>query len=92
MSVPAGSVYEEEWKMSARRRITADMTVNQALEVDRALVKVFTKHRIDACCGGAERIGAAAAAQGLDVEKVLIELNEAVSDAVREGAAAHDVH
>lgn len=46
-------------------------------------VSVFTRHRIDFCCGGQRPLSAAIAEQGLDGEAVLAELDQAYAETER---------
>ncbi len=44
-------------------------------------VEVFTRHKIDFCCGGQRPLSAAIADQGLEAETILTELDRAYSEA-----------
>jgi regulator of cell morphogenesis and NO signaling len=66
---------------TATSEIRAETTVNEAIRVRPASVRVFNDHGIDACCGGAMPIEAAAARDGVDVQLLLRELNRAGADA-----------
>ena len=55
--------------------ITENMTINEAIKLHSGTMKVFNKHKVDSCCGGAQSIAAAAAVAGADVRQLLEELN-----------------
>lgn len=55
--------------------ITENMTINEAIKLHPGTMKVFNKHKVDSCCGGAQSIAAAAAVAGADVRQLLEELN-----------------
>jgi regulator of cell morphogenesis and NO signaling len=65
---------------TAAFEIRAETTVNEAIRVRPATVRVFNDHGIDACCGGAMPIEVAAARDGLDLQLLLRELNRAGAD------------
>lgn len=62
-------------------RIEPDWTVNDTLRIFPATVAVFNRFGIDACCGGASSIAAAAQRDGAD----LAELVEALRAAAEQG-------
>ncbi|MBI5637659.1 MAG: DUF542 domain-containing protein [Nitrospinae bacterium] len=55
--------------------ITENMTINEVIKLHPGTMKVFNKHKVDSCCGGAQSIAAAAAVAGADVRQLLVELN-----------------
>lgn len=65
--------------------ISPSMTVNDVVSRYRSTLRVFARHRIDACCGGNATIAEAAADKGLNVDDLLAELRE---QAGRDGTAA----
>ena len=60
--------------------IDPNMTIRDAIARFPATRVVFTRHRLDACCGGAHSIAAAALAKGLDPDKLLAEVREAAKE------------
>lgn len=66
--------------MSHHEKITSEMTIAEALRVNAQAAKVFMSHGMH-CLGCAaatgESIAQAAAVHGVDLEKLLKELNEA---------------
>ncbi len=61
-------------------KITKDMLVDEALKLDRNTLKVFTKYGIDACCGSLNTIEAECGKRGVDIDRILVELNEIVQE------------
>ncbi len=59
--------------------IGKDTTVNEVLRINRRTLRVFNKYGIDACCGGAETLEAAAKKRKLEPEKLMKELNEVIA-------------
>ncbi len=54
--------------------LSADLTLNEiAAMVPRAL-EVFNQYGLDSCCGGAKPLGLVCEKHGLDLQKVLGEL------------------
>ncbi|MBI3581743.1 MAG: DUF542 domain-containing protein [Nitrospinae bacterium] len=56
--------------------INEKMTMNDAIKISPAAVKIFGKYNMDSCCGGFQEIGAAAKAGGVDLDKLMKELRE----------------
>lgn len=52
------------------------MTVNDAIKLYPATIGVFSKFRIDSCCGGAVSIEEAAKRDKADLKELLKKLNE----------------
>ena len=65
LSAPAGLRVEPEW------------TVNETLRIFPATVAVFNDFGIDACCGGAATIAAAAQRDGADLVRLVEALRRA---------------
>ncbi len=55
--------------------ITENMTINQVIKLHPETMKVFNKHKVDSCCGGAQTLTAAAAVAGADLRQLVVELN-----------------
>ncbi len=55
--------------------ITENMTINEVIKLHPGTMKVFSKHKVDSCCGGAQSIATASAVAGADVRQVVEELN-----------------
>lgn len=53
------------------------MTVNDAIKLYPSTIGVFSKFRIDSCCGGAVAIEEAAKRDKADLNELLKKLNEA---------------
>ncbi len=60
----------------AHSGITADRTPIELVEAYPALQAVLDAHGIDQCCGGAKPLSTIAAAHGLDLPRLLAELQE----------------
>jgi len=71
-------------KVNAFRRtpgpITKDMPVKDVLSHYPGAQTILNRYRMDACCGGAHSIEMTAKAQGLDPEKIVKALNEALQE------------
>ena len=80
MSARAGSSGDAVLSTLAGR-IDPDWTVNDTLRIFPATVAVFDRFGIDACCGGAASIAAAARRDGAD----LVALIEALRLAAEQG-------
>lgn len=57
--------------------ITENMTINDIIKKHPETMKVFNRHNVDSCCGGAQSVKAAAALGGVDLNRILAELNAA---------------
>lgn len=57
-------------------QITKDVIVNDCIKLYPKTIGVFTKFRIDSCCGGAVSIEQAARRDGADLEGLLKALRE----------------
>lgn len=62
------------------RTIKPSMTINDVVNKYPETMKVFNDYGFDTCCGGAEFISTAAASLGINVPKLIKELND-VTDA-----------
>ena len=60
--------------------INEKMTMNNVIKLNPAAVKVFGKYNMDSCCGGFQKIDAAAKTGGIDLEKLMKELRAAVKE------------
>ncbi|MBI5559802.1 MAG: DUF542 domain-containing protein [Deltaproteobacteria bacterium] len=58
-------------------KITKSMTVNDCIKRYPRTIGVFTRYRIDSCCGGAVSVEEAAKRDGAPLEGLLKALNEA---------------
>lgn len=58
--------------------ITEDMTINDVVQKWPETMKVFNKHNVDSCCGGAQSIATTAAVSNADIKKLMEDLNAAV--------------
>ncbi len=61
----------------AEEKVTKDIIVNDCIKLYPGTIGVFTRFKIDSCCGGAVSIEEAATRDGADIEALLKELNEA---------------
>jgi regulator of cell morphogenesis and NO signaling len=59
--------------------ISPAMDVNEAIRRFPATIAIFNHFGIDACCGGAALVAAAAERDGADPDALLLALNEAAS-------------
>lgn len=57
----------------------ADKTIGQLVAEDYRTASVFEKHGIDFCCGGEVALSQACRDNGLDLEKILDEIDESRS-------------
>jgi len=62
-------------------KIPADLTVNEAIRLFPVTVAVFNHFGIDACCGGAVPVRAAALRDGADPDQVAAALLDALRGA-----------
>jgi len=61
--------------------IRKQMIVNEVIKQYPKTIRVFNRFQIDACCGGARSIEAAATDDGADLEALLAELDAAAREA-----------
>lgn len=57
--------------------ISPDMTIRDAMARYPATRPVFSRHRLDLCCGGIHTIAVAALARGLDPDRLMAEVRAA---------------
>lgn len=61
-------------------RIGAESIVNEVIRTHPETVEVFNRFGIDACCGGAAPVRAAAVRDGADPHALLVALREAAAE------------
>ena len=59
--------------------ITGEMVINDTIRQYPWTLPVFHKYGVDSCCGGAHTIAFAARSHGLDLDKLLEELQAAAA-------------
>jgi regulator of cell morphogenesis and NO signaling len=64
-------------QIDAPAEITAGMTVNEIISKHPETIAVFSRHRIDSCCGGALPLAEVARKHRLDFIALLAELEQA---------------
>ena len=57
--------------------LSPEMTIRDAMERFPGTRAVFSRHRLDLCCGGAHTIVVAALARGLDPDTLMAEVRQA---------------
>jgi regulator of cell morphogenesis and NO signaling len=62
--------------IATKEKITKDMIVNDAIKLYPDTIGVFSKFRIDSCCGGAVSIEEASKRDKADLAALLEKLNE----------------
>ncbi len=60
--------------------ITKDMIINNVTRKYPKTLKVFAQYKVDSCCGGACSIETTATADGVDVGKLVEELNKIATE------------
>ncbi len=68
--------------MGEKMSITKDMIINDVIKKYPKTITVFSKFKVDSCCGGAGSIEKTAAMSGVDIDSLLQALNKV---AVAEG-------
>jgi len=58
--------------------ITRDMIINDVIKTYPQTIKVFNEYKVDSCGGGGASVDTTAKRDGIDVERLLKALNEAV--------------
>ncbi|TLD39838.1 MAG: hypothetical protein JETT_3898 [Candidatus Jettenia ecosi] len=58
--------------------ITKNMVINDVIKKYPKTITVFSKFKVDACCGGGFSIEKTAGASGIDTNSLLTELNKVV--------------
>ncbi|MBI5327252.1 MAG: DUF542 domain-containing protein [Deltaproteobacteria bacterium] len=66
--------------IATKEKITKDMIVNDAIKLYPDTIGVFSKFRIDSCCGGAVSIEEASRRDKADLEALLKKLNETTNN------------
>ena len=56
------------------------MTVNEIVKKYKKTAAVFTKHRVDSCCGGAVSLAVAAKRDGADLKQLIADLEAVIDD------------
>lgn len=59
--------------------ITRNMVINEVIKKYPQTIRVFNEYKVDSCCGGGAPIDTTAKRDGVDVEKLIRALNEAVA-------------
>lgn len=59
--------------------ITEQMTINEVVAKYPQTMKVFNKHNVDSCCGGAQSIATTAAVSNANIPALMKDLNDAVN-------------
>ena len=60
--------------------ITKDMIINNVTRKYPKTLKVFAQYKVDSCCGGACSIETTATADGVDVGKLVEDLNKIAAE------------
>ncbi len=60
--------------------INKDMVINTVTHKYPQTLKVFAQFKVDSCCGGACSIETTATSDGVDVDKLVEELNKVVAE------------
>ncbi len=60
--------------------ITKDMIINDVTRKYPKTLKVFVQYKVDSCCGGACSIETTATSDGVDVDKLVEELNKITAE------------
>jgi len=64
--------------MAEKTIIEKGLTVNECISLYPSTIGVFTKFKIDSCCGGAVSIEEAARRDGANLDALMKEINAAV--------------
>ena len=59
--------------------ITRNMVINEVIKKYPQTIRVFNEYKVDSCCGGGAPIETTAKRDGVDVERLIRALNEAVA-------------
>jgi regulator of cell morphogenesis and NO signaling len=60
--------------------VTKEMKIHEVTKKYPKTISVFGNFKIDFCCGGARSIEESAKSKGIDLEKLLAELNKAANE------------
>lgn len=63
--------------MAEQTLITKNMTINDVVKKYPKTITVFSKFKVDSCCGGASSIEKTAGMSGVDVVALMAALNKA---------------
>ena len=61
-------------------KITEDMIINDVVAKHPESMKIFNRHKVDSCCGGAASIKDTAAMNSADLAAVMTDLNAAIAE------------
>lgn len=62
--------------MEEKESITKNMIINDVIKKYPKTISVFSKFKVDSCCGGGASIGKTAAMSGADIDALLVALNK----------------
>jgi len=60
--------------------INASMTINDVVNKHPKTMKIFSKYKLDTCCGGHQEIDVAAQLYGADLDTLMKELEETITN------------
>ena len=60
--------------------INADVLIGQLATTNPLATRVFARHQIDYCCGGGRPLGEVCREKGLDIDRVLTEIQSEIAD------------
>lgn len=66
--------------MEEKTIITKNMIINDVIKKYPKTITVFSKFKVDSCCGGAASIEKTAGMSGVDINPLLAELNKVASE------------
>ncbi len=66
--------------MEEKTTITKNMIINDVIKKYPKTITVFSKFKVDSCCGGAASIEKTAGMSGVDINPLLKELNKVASE------------
>lgn len=65
--------------------ITKDMVINDVIRMYPETLAIFSRFKVDSCCGGGQSIEKTARADGVNVGALVRALNESLGDETRQG-------
>lgn len=65
--------------------ITKDMVINDVVKMYPETLAIFSKFKVDSCCGGGQSIENTACADAVNVEALVRALNESLGDRILKG-------